>query len=411
MYDVIVVGARCAGAPTAMLFARRGYRVLMVDRARFPRDTLSTLYIHQPGVALLHRWGLLDAVAATGCPPIEHAVHQVGDVRLEGCSWPVDGVRAAYAPRRHLLDGILVRAAVAAGVEFREGHTLEDLVLDGDRVVGVRCRTGATWRTFQEHARLVVGADGMRSRVAACAGAPVITGHPLMTCVYYSFWEDVPAGFEAYGAPGRWTGCVPTNDGLTLVAAYFPQSEFDTVRADAQSAHLEAVRTVAPDLYARVAAGTRADRLYGSGEQRNYLRQAVGPGWALVGDAGHHKDSITARGITDAFQQAAVLVEVVGDSLLDEPRLRRALREYARRRDALVMDGYQDTLSVAKLRPERRLDVLRVLSADPVLTERFFATAAGASRSSELMTPDVLARLRSAGHPQQQCMEQRSSSI
>lgn len=100
MYDIIVVGSRCAGAPTAMLFAGAGYRVLMLDRAKFPRDTLSTLYIHQPGIALLHRWGLLDALVASGCPPITSALHQVSDVRLQGCSQPVNGIRAAYAPRR-----------------------------------------------------------------------------------------------------------------------------------------------------------------------------------------------------------------------------------------------------------------------------------------------------------------------
>ncbi len=393
MYDVIVVGARCAGAPTAMLFARAGYRVLMMDRAKFPRDTLSTLYIHQPGAAMLQRWGLLDAVIASGCPPVERAVHQVGDVRLEGCSWPVDGVRAAYAPRRYLLDQILAEAAVAAGVDFREGCAVESLIHEQGRVEGVRYRSPGGG-TLEEHARLVVGADGMRSRVATAAGASTITEHPLMTCIYYSFWEGVPAVFEAYGAPGRWVGSVPTNDELTLVAAYFPQSEFAAVRTDARNAYLESLRTVAPDLYRRVEAGSWVDRLYGSGDQRNFFRTAAGPGWALVGDAGHHKDSITAHGITDAFHQAAALVECIGDDLMEEPQLHQALTRYAERRDELVMDGYSDTLSVAKLKPQRRLRVLRMIAGDPVLTERFFATAAGACPSSELLTEDVLNRVR-----------------
>ncbi|MER5461027.1 NAD(P)/FAD-dependent oxidoreductase [Streptomyces sp. NPDC002668] len=392
MYDVIVVGARCAGAPTAMLFARAGYRVLMVDKARYPRDTMSTLYIHQPGVALLQRWGILDAVTATGCPPMEKARHQVADVRLEGCSWPVDGISAAYAPRRYLLDRILADAAVAAGAEFREQCTVDDLLFEGDRVVGVSIRTAAG--RSEERARLVVGADGMRSKVAALAGAPVVSEDPLMTCVYYSFWSGLPTGFEVYQSTGRWAGFVPTNDGLTLVGTYFPQSEFDTVRADVRRAFLGNVAAAAPGLGERLAAATQEDRLYGTGDQRNFFRQASGPGWALVGDAGHHKDSITGKGITDAFRQATALTGCVADGLQDRPRLDAALRRYAIDRDELVMDGYRDTLAVAELRPNRRLALMRAIADDPVMIERFFSTVSGACPSSELITPEWRERAR-----------------
>ncbi|MCA2218265.1 NAD(P)/FAD-dependent oxidoreductase [Jidongwangia harbinensis] len=391
-FDAIVVGARCAGAATAMLLARAGYRVLMLERARFPRDTLSTLYIHQPGIALLHRWGVLDAVTATGCPPIERVVHQVDGVRLAGSVPPVDGIRAAYAPRRYLLDQILADAAVAAGVDFRPGCTVEDVTFTDGRATGVRWRHGG--RTVPERAPLIVGADGMRSRTAAATGAVLLAAHPLLTCVYYTFVAGVDAGFEAYGTTGRWAGSVPTNDGLTLVATYFPQSEFPAIRADAHRAHHDCLRTVAPGLYERIAAGTPADRLYGSGDQRNYLRQAAGPGWALVGDAGHHKDSITARGITDAFHQAQALADAVGTDLHDPTRLDAALAGYAARRDDLVRDGYRDALATAALRPRRRLRLLRAVAADPALTERFLATMAGIRPSGDLATPDLTAAVR-----------------
>lgn len=392
MYDVIVVGARCAGAPTAMLFARAGYRVLMVDRARFPRDTMSTLYIHQPGVAILQRWGLLGAVAGTGCPPMDRASYQVADVRLEGCSWPVDGISAAYAPRRYLLDRILADAAVAAGAEFREQCTVDDLLFEGDRVVGVTVRTAAG--RSEERARLVVGADGMRSKVAALAGIPVVSEDPLLTCAYYTFWSGLPTGFEVYQSTGRWVGFVPTNDGLTLVGTYFPQSEFDTIRADVQRSYLGNVSAVAPGLEERLAAATQEDRIYGTGEQRNFFRQASGPGWALVGDAGHHKDSITGKGITDAFRQATALTQCVADGLQDRPRLDAALGRFARERDALLMDGYQDTLATAELQPRRRLGLLRSIADDPVMIERFFSTVSGACPSSELITPEWRERAR-----------------
>lgn len=391
LYDVIVVGARCAGAPTAMLFARAGARVLLVDGARFPRDKLSTLYIHQPGVALLRRWEVLDTVRATGCPPIERVVYQMDDVRLEGCSWPVDDVRAAYAPRRYLLDSVLAEAAVKAGVEFRDGCAVTDLLHDGDRVVGVRLR-GQRGGGVEERARLVVGADGMLSQVAALAGAPMTVEHPVATCAYYAYWSDMPAApaqFEVYGVNGRLVGAVPTNDGLTLVTAYFPQAEFPQVRKTAQHSYLDAVRTVAPEVYQRVAEGKQVDRLYGFGNQRNFLRAAAGPGWALVGDAGHHKDSITARGITDAFRQAQLLVDTVGDDLHDEPLLHEALLSYARERDELMAEGFESTLAMARLNPRRQLRMLRAIAADPALTECFFATMAGACP-----TADLLSRMR-----------------
>ncbi|GAA3785011.1 NAD(P)/FAD-dependent oxidoreductase [Streptomyces coacervatus] len=392
MYDVIVVGARCAGAPTAMLFARAGYRVLMVDKARFPRDTMSTLYIHQPGVAHLQRWGLLEAVAATGCPPMDRHGYQVADVRLEGCSWPVDGIRAAYAPRRHLLDPILAEAAVAAGAEFREQCTVDDLLFEGGRVVGVGLRTAAG--RSEERARLVVGADGMRSRTAALAGAPTVFEDPLMTCAYYTFWSGLPTGFEVYQSTDRWVGFVPTNDGLTLVGTYFPQSEFDTVRANVRRAYLGNVAAVAPGLEERLASASQEERLYGTGEQRNFFRQASGPGWALVGDAAHHKDSITGKGITDAFRQATALTECVGDGLQDRPLLDAALDRYAREHQDLLMDGYRDTVATAELKPLRRLGLLRAIADDPVMTERFFSTVSGACPSSELITPEWRERAR-----------------
>lgn len=383
MFDVIVVGARCAGSPTAMLLARAGYRVLLLDRARFPRDTLSTLYIHQPGVALLQRWGLLDAVAGTGCPPLDRACHQVAGIRLEGCSWPVDGIRAAYAPRRYLLDQILAEAAVAAGAEFREQCTLDELLFEDDRAVGVAGRTPRG--RFSERARLVVGADGMRSRVADLAGARTVVEDPLLTCVYYTFWSGMETGFEVYEASGSWAGFVPTNDGFTLVGTYFPQSEFDRVRADVEGAYLENVRRSGPGLGDRLAGARREDRFYGSGEQRNFFRQATGRGWALVGDAGHHKDSLTGKGITDAFQQAAALAEALGPEAHDPSRLDAALGRFADRRDVLVMDGYRDTLAAAELRPERRLGLMRSIAGDPVMVGRFFSAISGVLPSSELL--------------------------
>lgn len=394
MFDAIVVGARCAGAPTAMLLARAGHRVLMLDRAAFPSDTLSTHLIHQPGVAALARWGLLETVQASGCPPLDRAVYEVADIRLEGCARGVEGQRAGYAPRRHVLDAILVNAAAAAGVDFRDRTSVTRLLRDDTgRVIGVEGKHRG--RSFSERARLVIGADGMRSTVARLSRARYTVQDPKLTCAYYTYWEDVPAALELYEKPSSWVAAVPTNDDATLVLAYFPQSRFEEVRTNTRHAYLGQIRTTAPALYERLHGKRRIERLRGTGDQQNFFRQATGPGWALVGDAGHHKDSITARGMSDAFLQAESLARRVGGRLGGDPQqLDQALRDYAEDRDASLTPGYESTLAVAQLAPhEQRLSLLRAVETDPDLTAIYFDMVAGIETVSALYTPKLLALL------------------
>lgn len=394
MYDAIVVGARCAGAPTAMLLARAGFKVLLLDRAAFGTDTLSTHLIHQPGIAALARWGLLDAIRASGCPPLDRVVYEVADIRLDGCARGMDGQRAGYAPRRHVLDAVLVEAASAAGAEIRDGSRVTELLRDRTgRVVGVSGRH--LGRTFTEHAHLVIGADGMRSTVARLAGAPYTVEDRRLTCAYYTYFENVPAVLELHERPGSWVAAVATNDAATLVLAYFPQSRFEEIRTDAQGAYLEQIRTTAPALHERLRDGQRLERLRGTGDQQNFFRQAAGPGWALVGDAGHHKDSITARGISDAFTQVEALVRQVDGRLGGDPAaLDAALGAYARERDTALAPGYEATLGVAQLaQHEQRLALLRAVRKDPELTSIYFDMVAGIESASALYTPKLLALL------------------
>ena len=168
-YDAIVVGARCAGSPTAMLLARKGYRVLLVDRATFPSDTISTHLIHPPGVAALRRWQLLDRLIATGCPSIHTYVMDVGPFTLSGTPGTADSP-VSYGPRRTVLDKILVDAAAEAGVEVREGITVEEVLTDNGRVIGIRGH-GKGGPSVTEHAHVVVGADGLSSVVSRTVAA------------------------------------------------------------------------------------------------------------------------------------------------------------------------------------------------------------------------------------------------
>ncbi|MFF4188229.1 NAD(P)/FAD-dependent oxidoreductase [Streptomyces sp. NPDC001691] len=392
MYDIIVIGARCAGSPTAMLFAQQGYRVLLLEKARFPQDTLSSHYIHTQGVALLKKWGLLDRIREAGCRPIDHQSYEAPGVRIDGFSLPIDGQRTTYAPRRYVLDPILADGAVAAGVEFREGCAVNDLLWEGDRVVGVRYTT-PSGATATDRARLVVGADGMRSLVARKAGAPYVIEHPRMTCTYYSYWSGVPSHFELYERPGRWIGVIPTNDDLTLLMTYFPQDEFSGVRKDVEPFYLDAFRTTAPELYERMRAGKREEQLYGTGHQENFFRQAFGPGWALVGDAVTHKDSITARGITEAFVQAESLTGHVGQQLHDDAALDEALRNYADDLDGDTLSHYQGALNVAELKPEARIDLLRKLVGHQELIDRYFSTLSGACSIDDFYNTELLTLL------------------
>ncbi|KUM99162.1 FAD-dependent oxidoreductase [Streptomyces yokosukanensis] len=392
MYDVIVIGARCAGSPTAMLFARQGYRVLLLEKARFPQDTLSSHYIHMQGMSLLNRWGLLDKFRAAGCRPITHQSYEGPGVRIDGFSLPMDGLTYTYAPRRYVLDPLLAEGAVAAGVEFRQGCAVKDLLWEDDRVVGVRYTTPGGAEA-SERARLVVGADGMRSLVARKVGAPNVIEHPRMTTTYYSYWADVPSHFELYDRPGRWIGVIPTNDDLTLLMAYFPQDDYNLVRKDVEPAYLEAFRTTAPDVYERMRAGRRVEQLYGTGHQENYFRKAYGPGWVLVGDAVNHKDSITARGITEAFVQAQSLTDRVGERLHDDAALEKALRRYENDLGGEALSHYQGALNVAELKPEGRTEMLRKLVGHQEHIDRYFSTLSGACSIDDFYNDELLTLL------------------
>lgn len=394
MYEAIVVGARCAGSATAMLLARKGYRVLLVDKASFPSDTLSTHYIHQPGVAKLQRWGLLDRLIESGCPPIESQKFDVGPFALIGNPPPVDGVSAGYAPRRTVLDKILVDAAVEAGVELRERFSVKDLLIDGERVVGISGRSegGAL---VNEHAAIVIGADGMRSTIARLVDAPMYNEMPASSCAYYTYWSGVPIDkVELYPRPGRMLIAAPTHDGLTLTISYWPEAEFNEVRSDVESHFMTALDLV-PSLAERVRAGTRAEKFRGSGDLQNFFRTPHGPGWALVGDAGFHKNPILAQGITDAFRDAELLADALDDSFSGRAKIDEALAGYERIRNEEVMPMYQMTCDLAKLEPpsEDLQALLGAIRDDEVQIGRFLGTTAGTVPIAEFFSPENLGHI------------------
>jgi flavin-dependent dehydrogenase len=380
MYDAIVVGARAAGSPTAMLLARQGHRVLLVDRAEFPSDTLSTHYIHQPGVARLARWGLLDAVIASGCPPTRDVVFDVGPFALTGQPSPIDGFADAYAPRRTVLDSILLEAAGSAGVEVRTHTAVDELLFDDGVVTGIRAGG------HSERARIVIGADGRNSFVARAVEAPAYDERPGRACAYYTYWEGVEGdSVELCPRDGRMVmGGASTNGGLKIVIVFWPQAEFHAVRADVERSFHDAL-ALAPQLAERLARGSRAERFYGIGDLPFYYRKPYGAGWALVGDAGYHKDPITAQGISDAFRDAELLADALsGDQPPDE-----ALAGYERMRNEASRPLYELTHEFAALAPPapEQQELFMALNGDQEQTNRFLGVVAGTVPATEFFGP------------------------
>lgn len=393
MYDAIIVGARAAGSPTAMLLARKGHRVLLVDRATFPSDTLSTHYIHQPGVARLRRWGLLDRVIATGCPPSRGLTFDVGPFVLSGTPPPSDGVAEGYAPRRTVLDALLLEAAAEAGAEVRTHFQVDELVHEDDAVVGIKSG-GAV-----ERARIVIGADGRNSFVARAVQAPEYDARPGLACAYYTYWGGIDGGdVELYPRNGLMVmGGAATHDDLKIVIVFWPRDEFHAVRADVERSFQDAL-SLAPPLAERLAAGERADRFYGVGDLPFWYRKPYGPGWALVGDAGYHKDPITAQGITDAFRDAELLADALDAGFTGTRPLDEALAGYERTRHEATRGLYELTYEFASLAPPspEQQALFSALRTSPEETNRFFGVVAGTVRPDEFFAPENIGRIMGA---------------
>jgi len=376
-FDVIVVGARCAGAPTAMLLARHGHRVLLVDRATFPSDTLSTLVIHGTGVAALRRWELVDRVAATGCPPIDRYVFDFGPLTIEGTPRPCDGVSTAYAPRRTVLDSILVDAARDAGAEVREGFTVDEILMEAGTVLGVRGH-GDDGSTLEARARVVVGADGWNSVVARAVDAPRYHAKPVLENAFYTFWCGLPVdAFTTYLRGDRGVAVIPTNDDLTLVLAGCPYAQARAFRADLEANYLGTLALV-PELAKQLHAAERAERIVGGGVP-NFFRRPFGPGWALVGDAGYTKDPVTAQGITNAFESAEWCTEALHDVLEGRRDFDDAMSEYQERRDTRALPLYEFTTQLATLEPPppEMQQLLAAIAGNQAAMDEFVSVNAG----------------------------------
>jgi flavin-dependent dehydrogenase len=341
-FDAVIVGARCAGAATAMLLARAGLRVLVVDRTHPSRDTLSTHALMRAGVLQLSRWGVLERVVAAGTPPVTATRFHYGD-RTE----TLDLRDPLYAPRRTVLDTVLLSAAQEAGAQARFGLDVTEVRRDrAGRVTGVLARVrGGDAVTFR--APLTIGADGLRSTVARLVDAPMVRRGAAASALVYGYWQSPSASrYDWFYRPGVSAGIIPTNDGQVCVWAGLPAERFADERRHSGLADLFArvLAEAAPEAAALVARTEPIGALRGFPGTPGYLRRAAGPGWALVGDAGYFKDPLTAHGITDALRDAEFLTRAVVDGSSD------ALAEYERTRDRLSLPLLDVAESIAAYR-------------------------------------------------------------
>jgi flavin-dependent dehydrogenase len=390
-HDVVVVGGRVAGSATAMLLARLGHDVVVVDQASFPSDTVSTHSIARSGVVQLRRWSLLDQVLDSGAPAIRQVTFNAAGASATRTIKDKAGVDFLVAPRRYVLDTILAAAAERAGADVRPGVTVTDVQRDGrGRVVGVQGHdhTGAR---VELGARWVIGADGLRSRVARSVGAAFNQGGPAGGAAQYAYYAGIPwSGFEFFVAERSFAGVFPTHDGQACIWVCTPSADANAVRRRAGSrveAFGELLERSAPELAERLRQARRTSPVQGMLRQPNQVRQAFGSGWALVGDAGYYRDAITAYGISDAFRDAELLAVALDQALDGDGEEPTALAGYQAQRDRALAEIFEITCRLAAYPPVPRFIELQkqlsaaidkqaaALAARPIPAQRLLATA------------------------------------
>jgi 2-polyprenyl-6-methoxyphenol hydroxylase-like FAD-dependent oxidoreductase len=395
-YDFVIVGARCAGASTARLLARAGARVLVVDRGALGSDTLSTSYLMRSAAVQLQRWGILSQLIAAGTPPVRSTHFHYARHSLAVEIRPLHDVDALYAPRRTVLDPLLVAAASAAGAELRFGVRVEGLLHDADgRVCGVELARGHAQRESVS-AHMVIGADGLHSFVARCVGAVEYRVGRYSAPTIYGYFEGMPLdAYHWYYAHGMAAGAAPTNDGLSTVFVAAPTERLPELHGDRATGMLRIAAELSPEFGAALADARRVSALRAFPGMPGYYRKPWGPGWALVGDAGYFRDPSTAHGISDALRDAELLAQaLLQDS---EP----ALAQYHTKRDAATERLFHASDELAGCRwDEQRVEEL-LLEASEGMRDGLRAVMALDARAADHAGVSINSALqsRSIGAP------------
>jgi flavin-dependent dehydrogenase len=369
-FDIVVVGSGVAGAPAAMLLARAGHKVLLVDRQVFPRDTLSTHFIWPRGVSYLNRWGLaepifketphfttlemnVEGISLKGSVPLSHL-----EARFRQLHGDSRGVTAMYCgPRRHFLDTFLQDEARKAGADVRDGTSFAGPMVEGGTVKGIHA-VDATGKPFSVNARLVIGADGMHSTFAKKIGAHTTHSWELSTFAYWGYFSGIQRDELAFYRRGRLGMAIfPTSGGTHMVLAYGPTGWWNDFRKDAENNLYKTVAFCSPEIGAQVRDGKSEEPFKACGHMPAFHRELWGPGWVLIGDAGSFKDQATAIGITHAFRDAELVSNFIHKAFIGQMTMEAALTEYASVRAADYMDYFNLVCQVAEMNVYQRPEI------------------------------------------------------
>jgi menaquinone-9 beta-reductase len=389
-FDVVIVGARCAGSPLALMLRRRGLSVCLVDRAQFPSETPSTHLIQPCGVRVLDELGLLDAVLAAGAVPLDRVTMVIDDVvRIEAKLDEVDYLQSSLCVRRVTLDALLVDAAAAAGADVRTGLRVTGLISEAGRVTGVDTAAGPI------HGQLVVGADGRHSTVASLAGAREYHVAPAGKMFAWAYFEGVHdreghAWIGRRGARGFLAG--PTDGDLYMAAIGIDMAEQAEFHTDRDANFTAGIRAW-PELANVIGDGRRVGPIRVLTNWHGYFREAAGPGWVLVGDAGHFKDPTPGQGIGDAFRQADRLAPAIEDGLGNSsPDAAMQRWWHWRDDDAYEMYWFASDIGAPGAASPLTTRLMRDVAADPKATRMFFGVLNHEIRPSQLFTRPRAAR-------------------
>jgi 2-polyprenyl-6-methoxyphenol hydroxylase-like FAD-dependent oxidoreductase len=379
-----------------MLLARKGYKVLVVDRATFPSDTLSTHVIQPHGALRLARWGLLDRVVATGCPPMHTYAFNFGPLVITGSPGTAEAP-LAYCPRRTVLDKILVDAAVEAGAELRDAFVVEEIVVSDGRVQGIRGHR-KDGPNVTVTAPLVVGADGRHSMVAKAVSPEAYNERPALQGGYYAYWSGLPLNgrFEIHIGEASGFGAAETNDGLTMIVGGWPLAAYEFKKHDHERSYLSLFDPTTP-FGERVRSARLESKVFGAATP-NFFRKPFGAGWALVGDAGYLKDPITAQGIADSFRDAELLTTAVDAWRSGTRSYEVAMMEYQSIRDAQSLPMYDLTCQLAALEPPppELVQLLGAAAGNQEAMDQFCRVNAGVAPPGEFFAPDNVGRIFAA---------------
>jgi flavin-dependent dehydrogenase len=369
-YDVIIVGASVSGSPTAMLLARRGYRVLLVDKQIFPRDTNSTHFIWPRGVSYLKRWGLADRFRGKvpHCRDMEinvEGISLVGAVpaadleqRFKTLHGDADNITDLYmGPRRYFLDSVLIESAQEAGAQVIQGFSFEHIIMEDGVVKGISGKK-ADGREYRAYGRIVIGADGRYSTFAGQVGAREVDFRPLSTFAYYGYFSGISQLRLAIHKKGRLgTAIFPTLDDTHMVLVYGPNAWWEDFRKHAEQNFFFTYEYCAPDIAEKISAGRREEPFKSCGSMPAFKRDTVGDGWVLIGDASSFKDQVSAMGITHAFRDAELVTDHIHRAFSGGAAMQDVLMEFARVR-ARDYDSYFDLVcKVAEMNPYSKEEV------------------------------------------------------